>query len=133
MTTFDEVNVYVYAPRLLYISWGIAILYALFAVAVGFLSLIKNGYSYSNNFSTVLRTTRHVELDTLLVPDAKTGADPLPKSLAKRAITIKSHMGADSDSFESENGHGYVKSEQEGTQAGIGKPLMDMSENSVRT
>lgn len=42
-------------------------------------------------------------------------------------------MRVDGDLFESENVHGSASSEQEGTHAGSGKPLMQMSENGIRT
>jgi hypothetical protein len=128
VTSFTQVNVYVYTPRLLLISWGVAIFYTLVAVLLGFLALVKNGYSYSNNFSTVLRTTRHVDIDALLHPASKTGADPLPKTLTQRNLTLKSHTGSDSDLFQSENDYGLLNGTQNSTHIGNGKTLAHMSE-----
>ncbi|KAE9373165.1 hypothetical protein N431DRAFT_534408 [Stipitochalara longipes BDJ] len=96
-----------------------------------FLQGAKSQTSEWAPFSTVLRTTRHVELDALFLPTARTGADPLPKNLAKRTLTLKSHTGVDSDLFQSENSQGSLNGTQNGTHVDNGKTMMHMSENRV--
>jgi len=61
-------------------------------VILGILALTKNGYSYSNNFSTVVRTTGHLHLDTAVLSEETTGADPLPSHLKKISLSLKGQV-----------------------------------------
>jgi hypothetical protein len=54
-------NVYAYDQKNLLISYGFALVLTLLACAVGCAKVYRNGVSYSNLFSTVLRTTRHLQ------------------------------------------------------------------------
>jgi hypothetical protein len=54
-------NVYAYDQKNLLISYGVALVLTLLACAVGCAKVYRNGVSYSNSFSTVLRTTRHLQ------------------------------------------------------------------------
>jgi hypothetical protein len=54
-------NVYAYDQKNLLISYGVALVLTLLACAVGCAKVYRNGVSYSNLFSTVLRTTRHLQ------------------------------------------------------------------------
>ncbi len=128
---FSQVPLYVYAPLNLFLSWGFAILHTIFAIILGIQALAKNGHSYSNNFSTVLRTTRHLELDAVLPPKEETGSDPLPKHLAERGISLNTHIVVDSDSFESTEVRQPLTGNQNGPQDGPGKNLPLMSERRV--
>jgi hypothetical protein len=94
------VQVFVYTPKLLYISWGVAILYSLFTVLIGLFSLFKNGQSYTNNFSTVFRATQNIDAKAILLPHDTTGADPLPERLAKRTFTLEIHPDSHGGSSE---------------------------------
>jgi hypothetical protein len=115
------VNVYVYSPRYLLASWGVAIFYTIFAVLLGLLALAKNGVAYNNNFSTVLRATRHLELDANTHLHEKTGADPLPKYLAKQSITLRIHVPVNNDSLESADVQQSSGREGNGLQDSFGK------------
>ncbi len=88
---------YYYKPWNLWLAYGVAILSASLCVLTGIMSLYKNGYSYNNTFSTVLRTTRGRDLDELVdraeVIDAR-GANPLPEQISKARIVFKERDGA---------------------------------------
>ena len=88
---------YYYKPWNLWLAYGSAILSASLCVLSGIRSLYKNGYSYNNTFSTVLRTTRGRDLDELVdraeVIDAR-GANPLPEQISKAQIVFKERNGA---------------------------------------
>jgi hypothetical protein len=82
-------NTYTYDSRNLFISYGLAVSFALAAGVAGCISIYCNGASYSNRFSTVLRTTRGQELEELVAHNDRTGVDPLPKHLAKSRIDLR--------------------------------------------
>ncbi|KAI9765995.1 MAG: hypothetical protein M1840_007002 [Geoglossum simile] len=82
-------NVYLYSQKYLLLAYGIAILFTLFGVIVGFLSLFANGASFSNSFSTVLRVTRDPKLLEIMHPAETSGTDPLPKHLADTMVYVK--------------------------------------------
>jgi hypothetical protein len=82
-------NTYAYDSRNLLISYGLAVGFALIAGIAGCASILSNGASYSNRFSTVLRTTRGHELEELVVHNDRTGVDPLPKHLEKSRIDLR--------------------------------------------
>jgi hypothetical protein len=54
-------NVYAYDQKNLLISYGFALVLTLLACAVGCAKVYRNGVSYSNLFSTVLGTKRHLQ------------------------------------------------------------------------
>jgi hypothetical protein len=56
---------------------------------LGLLALAKNGYSYSNSFSTVVRTTGHLHLNTAVLSEETTGADPLLGYLKSVSLSFK--------------------------------------------
>lgn len=87
--THSPQNIYVYSPRNLILAYGIAILFTLVGVILGFWCLSVNGGSYSNSFSTVLRTTRNSQLDTLVRTSETTGADPLPHHLGRTKVSLQ--------------------------------------------
>ena len=93
------VNIYRYSSLDLYIAYGIAILLTLLCVLVGLLAAIRNGgHSYSNTFSTVLRTTRDRSLDSVIFTfDDTVGANPLDDDIGELQLL----MIRDSDSFKS--------------------------------
>ena len=97
MTVTKNGATYYYKPWNLWLAYGSAILSASLCVLSGTRSLYKNGYSYNNTFSTVLRKTRGRDLDELVdraeVIDAR-GANPLPEQISKARIVFKEHDGA---------------------------------------
>jgi hypothetical protein len=99
-------NTYAYDSRNLFISYGLAVSFALIAGVAGCVSILSNGASYSNRFSTVLRTTRGQELEELVVHNDRTGVDPLPKHLEKSRIDLRRGQlepERDSDAWRPEN------------------------------
>ena len=88
VTTYP--NIYVYFPFDLWLPYGIAIAATVFCVAIGFEAVLRNGATYSNRFSTILRTTRDGHFDALVKPDDD-GSDPLPKSIAHAELLHEGH------------------------------------------
>jgi hypothetical protein len=80
-------NVYSYSSRNLLLSYGIALSLTLLASLAGCLAIFFNRASYTNKFSTIMRTTAGFE--DLVHETDRTGADPLPKHLARARI----HLG----------------------------------------
>jgi hypothetical protein len=85
--------IYVYSPLKLWLAYCPAILLSSIAVILGFLAMLLNGVTYTNHFSTVLRTARHAYVGTAIRSEDAGGKDPLPEYLAKAAILF-----SDSDS-----------------------------------
>jgi hypothetical protein len=81
-------NVYSYTSRRLWVAYGVSLLCATVAVALGLHAIFAGGASYSNEFSTILRVSRHAYLDYEVARDDATGRDPLPKYLAKSTLTV---------------------------------------------
>jgi hypothetical protein len=91
-------NVYDYDQKNLLISYGVALVLTLLACAVGCAKVYRNGVSYSNLFSTVLRTTRHLQsFDALLVGRDQIGADPLPRHLATAQVQLGPSQSVEND------------------------------------
>jgi hypothetical protein len=79
-----RLNVYTYRQRNLLLSYGIAISGTLLACVIGCMTIYRNNASFSNKFSTIIRTTKLqlTGFDELLTTWDQRGADPLPKHLA---------------------------------------------------
>lgn len=89
VTRFSAQNVFSYAPRNLFIAYGIGILFSLIVVIFGLLCIKSASSSYTNSFSTILRTTRNSELDAV-VPSAETsGAELLSKHLSNVRLVLR--------------------------------------------
>jgi hypothetical protein len=86
--------VYVYSPFKLWVAYGPAILLASIGVLLGLLAMLLNGVTYTNHFSTVLRTARHVYLGTAIRSEDAGGKDPLPKYLAKTTVLFSDSYSA---------------------------------------
>jgi hypothetical protein len=83
-------NRYVYTWWRLIVPYIAALGLSLLATALGVVALFANGVSYAQNFSTIVRTTRNADLQgTTLTAADTTGADPLPKHLAKANIDFR--------------------------------------------
>ena len=88
VTTTSVHNIYVYSWYKLWLAYGIAILLTAVAVAQGLLAIFSSGASYSNNFSTVMRSTWSAKL---IVDASEVGddcRDPLPDYLAKATLLL---------------------------------------------
>jgi hypothetical protein len=83
-------NLYVYNSLDLWIAYGISIFCAAMCVTIGMLALFRTGYAYSNDFSTIFRTTRGRDFDVLVTPAETKGGCPLPKSIARQTILFDS-------------------------------------------
>jgi len=86
-------NVYSYTHRRLWITYGVALLCATVGVALGLHAIVAGGASYSNEFSTILRVSRHAHLDHEIAQCDAAGRDPLPKYLAKATLTMTEDRG----------------------------------------
>ena len=85
--------VWEYDPKILWIPYGMAISVALGCLVIGALAVLGNhGIIYENSFSTVLRTTRNQELDTLIGNDSS-GSQPLSKELAEVRLRLEEREG----------------------------------------
>jgi hypothetical protein len=61
--TFDSWQpIYNYSRQKLWLAYGIALALSAATVVAGILAIISNSVTYSDRFSTILRTTRHAEL-----------------------------------------------------------------------
>jgi len=85
-------NIYSYSSRNLLISYGVALGLTLLASLAGCIAIFCNRASYTNRFSTIMRSTAGFE-DLVHLQD-RTGADPLPKYLAKSRIDLGRREGA---------------------------------------
>jgi len=81
-------NVYFYSPGTLWLAYGIAILFSSISATVGIVAVYSNGLSYSNDFSTVLRVSRHADMTVEIHSSDIDGSDPLPRYLAKCNIAF---------------------------------------------
>lgn len=81
-------TVYLYAPFKLWVAYGLATLFAAIAVLIGLLAIFSNGITYSNHFSTILRTARYAQMKTTILPEDADGKDPLPIYLARASVTF---------------------------------------------
>ncbi|KAH8816636.1 hypothetical protein F5884DRAFT_663758 [Xylogone sp. PMI_703] len=79
-------NIFIYSPWKLWLAYGISILFSTTGVIIGLFAMLSNGASYNNNFSTILRTSKHANINTAINPVDATGREPLPKYLAKAAV-----------------------------------------------
>ncbi|KAI9699475.1 MAG: hypothetical protein M1836_003086 [Candelina mexicana] len=87
VTQFTSQTVYVYAADKLWAAYGVAAIFTLCSVTVGILTILADGASYSNTFSTVLRVSRAAELSTEVKESDLDGRDPVPSYLAKATVS----------------------------------------------
>jgi hypothetical protein len=86
-------NVYDYRSEELYMAYGLSILVAIACFVLGLVLIHRNSGSYSNDFSTVLRTTRHLSLREVVDPAQSSGLSPLGKDLAKVKVVMMESDG----------------------------------------
>ncbi|KAH0543428.1 hypothetical protein FGG08_002286 [Glutinoglossum americanum] len=82
VTRTSYANVFHYNKRALLLTYGIACLAGLVALAIGLQSYYSNGVSMGSGFLAILATTRNRRLDEL-AGGACLGADPMPEELRK--------------------------------------------------
>ena len=94
VSTFS--NVYDYRSEDLYAAYGVSILVVVACFVVGLISIHRNSGSYSNDFSTVLRTTCHPSLREVVDAAESSGLSPLGKDLAEvKIVMIESNEDPD--------------------------------------
>lgn len=79
---------YRYKPMRLFVPYGCALLATLCIAVVGCLSVRREGVTYSNRISTVIRTMQLSSVDSAMNEADKGGQDPLPKHLAATKVTL---------------------------------------------
>ncbi len=99
VTVITTQNIYTYQPFDLLLAYGLGILAAALCVLIGTLAMIANGVSYSSDFSTVMRTTRNSELNSLVSGDEMDGIDPLPDHIADAEIGYRLRNGTGQAGF----------------------------------
>ncbi|KAF7193881.1 hypothetical protein HII31_04771 [Pseudocercospora fuligena] len=81
-------NVYEYSAVKLWLAYGIAIGFTLLGVIFGLIAIITNGASYSDDFSTILRTARYACLSKEVNYCDSDGRDPLPRYLSDTTVVF---------------------------------------------
>jgi len=89
VTIYYPQNIYAYQPLDLWLAYGIALLFYVLCLSIGIIGLRQNGFSYSNNFTTILRTTRNPNLDLLVTESESSGADPVPSHTMDGTLTYR--------------------------------------------
>ena len=84
-------SVYDYRREELFAAYGISLLFALICIFLGFDAIRDNWYTFSNNFSTILRTTQQLQLAETAYESR--GADPLPRRLAAMRLKLSMANG----------------------------------------
>ncbi|KAH7173160.1 uncharacterized protein B0J16DRAFT_405450 [Fusarium flagelliforme] len=82
-------NEFAYEPRNLIIAYGVGFLLTLVIVIFGLLCIRPASASYGSSFSTILRTTRNPDLDTVVPTAETTGAEPLSKHLGNIRLLLR--------------------------------------------
>lgn len=103
---------YVYTPWRLWLPYGIAIALTMIVVAIGFVTMLLNGASYSVDFSTFFRTAKASGLSVKIQEEDLQGRDPLPKYLAKAWVTMARQESETHDGLRYRRlGHSDLRSE----------------------
>ena len=89
-------NVYRYAMIRLWTAYGLAIACATAAVALGVHTIVTSGSSYSNEFSTIVRVSRHAHLGHEVDSCDASGRDPLPKYLKRTTFKLSGESDVES-------------------------------------
>ena len=115
--------IYLYSPRNLLLTYGIALPVSLLAVILGLVAFAVNGVSHNNSFSSILGTTGglHDDISMHLNPREQSGALPLDKEVAKRKIAFSAPRRkarlrgrVRSEKLRAEKGRGIRKGSQSG-------------------
>lgn len=81
-------TIYVYSEAKLWLAYGIAISFAALGVAIGCYAMLSERATYSNNFSTFVRASRHAIISAAIDPVDDDGRDPLPQYLAIAEVSF---------------------------------------------
>ncbi|KAE9371044.1 hypothetical protein N431DRAFT_491492 [Stipitochalara longipes BDJ] len=82
-------NAYVYSSRNLFVAYGLGISIATVIVLVGIVCIWASENSFGASFSTILRTTRNIQLDAIVPAKETQGAFPLPEKLGKTKLILR--------------------------------------------
>lgn len=77
-----------YGPAHLLIAYGSVLLLTSIITIIGYVSVVKEGKSYSNRLSTVIRTMQNDELNAVINERHRGGEEPLPRQLAMTRVQI---------------------------------------------
>lgn len=120
MTFRTYENVYSYSAARLWLIYGPAIFFTTLAVAIGLHSMIMEGVSYSDDFSTIMRATRQAELSASFRESDTGGENPLPKRLEQATVGIRKRVPASRAAKEAfEPVYEEVESEESETTADV--------------
>jgi hypothetical protein len=85
---------FVYEPRTLLIAYGSGTLFALVCVLMGAHAFLRNGASYTNTFSTIVRVTRDSALSRVIADEGDLqGAEPVPKHIRRMEVRLGRSAG----------------------------------------
>ncbi|KAL2427016.1 hypothetical protein ABEF95_006770 [Exophiala dermatitidis] len=101
VTVFSPYIVYRYSPKNLILAYASAAGVCLTIIVIGSIVLFTSGKSFTNNFTTVMRTTNNSKVEALVTQDDKDGGDPLPKHLAKATFDFTLDTIVSEDSLSS--------------------------------
>ncbi|KAH7227133.1 uncharacterized protein BKA55DRAFT_599159 [Fusarium redolens] len=75
--------------RNLFIAYGLGILASAIVIIIGLLCIKSASASYATSFSTILRTTRNPDLDTMIPTAKTTGAEPLSRHVGDMRLVLR--------------------------------------------
>ena len=81
-------NQYTYAAKTLWIAYGLALLFAALAIAIGLASILLMGSAFENTFSTIVRVGRVSTVTEYMQDSDGKGTAPLPKHLRKARLIM---------------------------------------------
>lgn len=97
VTVQSPQNAYIYAPRNLLIAYSLGCSITSVVVVFGLVCIYSASGSYATTFSTVLRTTKTLQLDTDISAAETSGLEPLPKRLGKTRVIFKRQYSSPND------------------------------------
>ncbi|KAI1334325.1 hypothetical protein F5Y15DRAFT_429510 [Xylariaceae sp. FL0016] len=109
VTVHSMLNIYVYSSRYLLLAYGLAIAFSMIVVVYASVGLWHSQASYSNKFSTIVRTTCRLDVCSHLEEEDRTGTNPLPQRLKDRMI----HTGGGGMALNAETGESPVNQEKD--------------------
>jgi hypothetical protein len=103
MTTSHYRIIYIYEPKRLLLSYGIALGLALVASIGGLLSINANHMSHSDRISTYVRTIAQPITRGSVQSNDESGGDPLPRSIARSTVKWRSAQSSLLDGYAQED------------------------------
>lgn len=95
VTRTSSEQYYEYSPKTLFISYGIALLVSLICTGLAAFAIWDNGACFSSDFSTVMRTTAYCDIHDVMGEGDATGADRIPKGVARARVKLFTNTGGD--------------------------------------